>query len=135
MSNLAAFGRLERTLAELDQLPRKLSEAVAPAINREVQKQFSNGTDPYGRRWKRLANGRPSHLTLSSRLRTKTRVRPMPGNMKGVRIILGERYAIFHQTGTKHMPARKILPERGMPASWRMAIEREARRLYQGARK
>jgi hypothetical protein len=134
MSNLAAFGKLERTLAELDQLPRRLAIAVAPMITKELQKEFENGNDPYGRRWAKLSTGKPSFLTLSRKLRNKTKAAPMPGGRAGIRILLGARYAIFHQTGTRYMPARKILPERGMPSAWRTAIQREAKRLFQAAR-
>lgn len=129
MSNLAAFGKLERTLAELDQFPRRLAIAIAPAITKEIQREFANGQDPYGTRWKKLKSGKPSKLTLSGKLRQGSKATPMTGGRAGLRILLGARYAVFHQTGTRKMPARKILPERGMPASWRMAIERESKKL------
>jgi hypothetical protein len=135
MSNLKAFGKLERTLGELDQLPRRLAAAVVPLVTKELQREFARGADPYGRKWTRLSTGKPSHLTKSTRLRTGTRAALMPGNSKGVRILFGSRarVASLHQSGTKHMPARKILPERGMPASWRMAITREMARLTREA--
>lgn len=128
-NNLAAFGKLERVLGELNDLPRRLAIAAAPGITKELKKEFSSGADPYGRRWKKLKSGKPSHLTKSRKLRNGTRAAPMPGNRKGIRIILGAKYAIYHQTGTYKMPARKILPERGMPAAWRMILQREARNL------
>lgn len=135
--NLRAFDKLAKTLAELDTLPRRLSVAIAPVITRELQKQFAKGTDPYGRKWRRLATGKASHLTESGRLRSGTRAAPLPGNRAGVRILFGSRARVagFHQSGTANMPSRKILPERGMPAAWRTAIMREVRRLEQQARR
>lgn len=130
---LASLDRLARTLGELDALPRKLAVAVAPAITKELRAEFARGCDPYGRKWRKLATGKPSYLTKSKKLRKGTRAAPMPGNRTGVRVILGAKYAVFHQTGTGRMPARKILPERGMPASWRVAIDREARRIAKAA--
>jgi hypothetical protein len=124
------MGRLEHTLARLDVLPRKVSEIAAPEITKALQREFAQGADPYGRKWRKLATGKPSHLTESGRLRRGTRAAPLPGRRAGVRILLGAKYAVFHQTGTAHMPARKILPERGMPASWNVAINRAMRKAF-----
>jgi phage gpG-like protein len=102
-----------------------------PAITKALKKEFASGNDPHGRKWKKLATGKPSHLTLSGKLRRGTRAAPMPGGRKGLRIILGAKYGAFHQTGTRHMPARRILPDKGMPASWRLALERAHREVFQ----
>lgn len=132
---LAQMGRLAQTLARLDQVPRMVSVYAAPMIEREIQKEFAQGRDPHGRKWKRLATGKPSHLTETGKLRSNTRVRPMPGNRAGLRIMFGSRAGIagLHQTGTANMPARRILPDKGMPASWKTALERAHRRAMQEA--
>lgn len=128
------LGSLKRTLGELDTLPKRLSVAVAPRLNAEFQKQFQNGCDPYGKPWAKLKRtGKQSHLTETRRFRSNSRIAPMPGNRKGVRVILGKlgnrgRNPVFHMTGTKFMVARKYLPTRGMPASWRKIIREEMRR-------
>jgi hypothetical protein len=125
---------LKKTLAELDTLPRKLSVTVAPRLNAEFQKQFQEGRDPYGKPWAKLKRtGKQSHLTETRRFRSGSRIAPMPGNRKGVRVILGKlgtrgRNPIFHMTGTKSMVARKYLPTRGMPAAWRKIIREEMKR-------
>lgn len=121
------MGDLERVLGRLDALPRKVAEKAAPAITKSLQQEFARGTDPYGRKWRKLATGKPSHLTESGRLRRGTRAAPLPGRRAGVRILLGAKYAVFHQTGTRKMPARRILPQRGMPAEWSAAINRAMR--------
>ena len=118
------MGDLERTLARLDVLPRRVAEKAAPGLTKLLQRQFVQGANPYGRKWRKLATGAPSHLTESGRLRRGTRAAPLPGRRAGVRILLGAPYAIYHQTGTRHMPARKILPERGMPAAWAAVLRK-----------
>jgi phage gpG-like protein len=130
---MAKLEKLHRVLAQLDQLPRRVAEIAAPAITIELQKQFAQGRDPHGRKWRKLATGKASHLEESGKLRSKTRAAPMPGGRRGVRILFGSRARIagFHQTGTKRMPARRILPDKGMPASWAMALTRAHRQAFQ----
>ncbi len=132
---LRQMGRLSETLARLDVLPRKVAEIAVPEITKALQREFAQGADPYGRKWRKLATGKPSHLTESGRLRKGTRAAPLPGRRAGVRILLGAKYAVFHQTGTRRMPARKILPERGMPAAWNVAIKRALRRAWREAQR
>jgi phage gpG-like protein len=129
---IAKLERLSRVLAQLDSLPRRTAEIAAPMITRELQKEFAQGRDAHGRKWRRLATGKPSHLTESGKLRRGTRATTMPGNSRGVRIMFGPRarIAAFHQLGTRTMPARRILPDRGMPASWKVAIERAHRLAF-----
>ncbi len=132
---LRQMGRLSETLARLDALPRRVAEYAAPEITKALQKEFASGSDPYGRKWRKLATGKPSHLTESGRLRKGTRAAPLPGRRAGVRILLGAKYAVYHQTGTQRMPARKILPERGMPATWSAAINRALQRVWREAQR
>ena len=129
---IAKLERLSRVLAQLDALPRRTAEIAAPMITRELQREYAQGRDAHGRKWKRLATGKPSHLTETSRLRAGTRAAPMPGNSRGVRIMFGSRarIATFHQLGTRTMPARRILPDRGMPASWKVALDRAHRQVF-----
>ena len=130
MDILAGLERLQRVLVELDQLPRRVAVLAEPAITKALQKEFASGTDPHGRKWRKLSTGKPSHLPESGKLRKGTRAAPMPGGRKGLRIILGAKYGAFHQTGTRRMPARRILPDKGMPASWRLAFERAHRQAF-----
>lgn len=130
---IAKLERLSRVLGQLDSLPRRVAEIAAPAITAQLQKEYARGADAHGRKWKRLATGKASHLTQSSRLQRGTRAAPMPGKSRGIRILFGSRarIAAFHQLGTKNMPARRILPDKGMPASWAMALQRAHRQAFQ----
>ena len=129
---LHKLARLEQVLARLDVLPRRVAEIAAHAITAELQKEYTRGVDPHGRKWRKLATGKASHLEESGRLRRGTRAAPLPGKRAGVRILFGSRakIAALHQTGTARMPARRILPDKGMPASWKAALERAHRQAF-----
>ncbi len=129
------LGRLEAVLAKLDRLPRRVAEIAAPAITVELQREFTRGVDPHGRKWRKLATGKASHLEESGRLRRGTRASPLPGKRAGVRILFGSRAKIagLHQVGTSRMPARRILPDKGMPASWSVALQRAHRLAFREA--
>lgn len=136
---LSSMGKLERMLDDLSQLPRKVAVEAAPQINALIQKQFAGGFDPYGRKWKGLAastkkRGRKNPpLTASGKLKKGTKTSPLSGGRAGLRIVVGRSYGIFHQTGTKHMPARKILPERGMPKTWSDILVQSAQKVARQA--
>lgn len=132
---LRSLGSLEKLIDELGTLPRKVAIDAAPRLTKLLRKQFADGTDPYGRRWARLANGRASHLTETRRLRNQARATPMVGGRMGIRFSFGTRalIAFFHQHGTRNMPSRKILPQFGMPRAWREVLDASARRLARQA--
>lgn len=130
---LASLGKLEQVIDELGTLPRKLAVEAAPKLTRLLQRQFAQGVNPYGRTWARLASGKRSHLTRTGKLRAGTRATPMLGGRMGVRLVVGARYGAFHQTGTRNMPARKILPDRGLPRAWRDVLDASALRIARRA--
>ena len=130
---LRSMGELDAVLDELIQVPRKIAVDVAPKITKLLQREFSQGVNPYGRRWARLSTGAPSHLRKTGKLARGTRAMPGIGGRAGIRVVVGAPYGAFHQTGTSNMPARKILPDRGMPSSWRTAFEMSARKLAREA--
>jgi hypothetical protein len=108
-----------------------------PRITRALQSQFRQGVDPYGSPWAPLSpntRGRkPPPLTDTGKLKQGTKARPGVGGRAGLHLVLGAEYGIFHQTGTRNMPARRILPTRGMPAEWRGILESRARMLARRA--
>lgn len=130
---LREIGRLEQVIDELGTLPRKLAVEAAPKLTRLLQREFSQGVNPYGRTWARLATGKRSHLTKTGKLRDGTKATPMLGGRMGIRLVLGARYGYFHQVGTRSMPARKILPDRGLPRAWRDVLDASALRIARRA--
>ena len=130
---IARIGRLQKTIEELATLPRAVGVIAAPKLSKLIAKQFSSGSDPYGRPWrpisattKRLRKGRKNGppLTDTKRLRTGTSVKPA---RSGLRLNLGAPQGYFHQVGTKNMPARRIFPQFGLPAAWRVVLQTAAR--------
>lgn len=131
----AALRDIRKTIEELAYLPHKLAVVAAPDITRSLQLQFATGTDPYGRPWaplkpSTLRKHGPPPLTDTGRLKSGTFARAGRG---GILIEVGASYGAFHQVGFRRgktrVPARKILPSRGMPAAWRTILDRRAREL------
>lgn len=140
--NGSAFAKalrdVRRVVDELGQLPRRIAVAAAPDITRELARQFTTGTDPYGKPWaplkpSTLRQHGPPPLTYKGKLSGGTAAHPMTGGRLGLTIRIGARYGAFHQIGFRvgrtRVPARKILPSRGMPAAWRAILNRHAREL------
>jgi hypothetical protein len=112
---------------------------ASPTIQAAIESEYANGRDPYGTPWKPLkpatiAKGRHAPpLTDMGLMRARTRVTPRLGR-PGIRITLPERPGAFHQTGTRHMVARQVLPFRGMPRIWADALRRASVQAMKEAR-
>lgn len=128
--NLGKMGELADRLGELAEVPSRASARAAEGINAALERQFEDGTDPYGASWAPLAertllkHGEPA-LTETGDMRDGTFAKPSRG--AGVELTVPFPGGI-HQTGAKRgawvMPARKILPEGGeLPEPWREAID------------
>jgi len=116
----AAMQSVARAIRELSRVPARASRGASESIAALIQRQFDTGTDPYGRAWKPLKpstikkKGHARILIDKEKLRKGIDVRPMSG--AGVQITIDADYAKYHQ-GT-----RPILPNRGLPATWKAAI-------------
>jgi hypothetical protein len=130
------LGRLATTIGELRRVPRLTAVKAQAPLLRAVQDEFVKGQDPYGRPWaplrpSTLAIHGPPPLSRSLTLAVDTDVSLLDGIKNGLAITLGAAYGYFHQVGFRHgkghVPARKILPERGMPRRWREILERAAK--------
>lgn len=135
--------QVRRVVEELAYVPRRLAVDAAPEIDRLIQTQFRVGVDPYGNRWAPLRPATlrkhgPPPLTDRGNLSSHTVARPTPGGRAGITIRIGRPYGAFHQIGFRvgktRVKPRRILPNRGMPASWREILNRKARELGQRAR-
>lgn len=115
-----------RSLRQLASVPARVSADAAPVVTDLIAQQFTDGVDPYGEPWEPHAEatvkrwGEHPILDLSGRMKSVS-VAPLSG--AGIGVSLGADYSRFHQTGTKTMPARRILPDnRGLPATWVQAL-------------
>jgi hypothetical protein len=125
--DFSGLGLLVANLNKLAEVPSQASKQVATELTQELQLQFADGKDPYGKLWaplkpSTLKKGRhPPPLTDKGALKSGTRAIAMQG--VGVQIELGEAYGFFHQKGTIKMVARRILPAGGMPKTWSVIIK------------
>lgn len=127
---MASFGKLADNLSRLAQVPSQISQTVANKINEQFTKQFSTGTDPYGKSWKPLKEStiRRKHgdnrvLLDTDKMYESTVAVPMRG--AGIELRTTG-YAGYHQAGTRYMVARPVLPGRSdLPLAWQRII-REA---------
>lgn len=118
---------LRRALGQLAKVPAQASTEAAKGINDLIQQEFDQGTDPYGKAWdplkaSTLAKGRtPPPLTATRKMRSGTKAKPMSG---GGISLEAPSPANFHQSGTSVMAKRPILPEHGLPATWKAEIDK-----------
>ena len=133
MGGVVDFSKLDKltaTLRDLAHVPSQVAKDVSIELNKELQKEYVQGTDPYGKSWAPLKPStlkkgrRPPPLTDTGKLKSGTRALPLPG--AGVAVVVGAPYGAYHQTGTERMAARPILPDRGMPPKWREIVTRVA---------
>ena len=141
MVGIEAIGRLQQTIRRLSDLPRATAEEAQEPLNRLLREEFRNGTDPYGRAWapvkpstiaRRLRSKSATPLTDTGAGRDGTGVDLREGGRAGLTIRTGAPYLYFHQVGFRvgrtQVPARPVLPDRGLPASWRRVLDAAARR-------
>lgn len=132
------FADLAARLRELEGIPSRISGEVAKGINAEIQKQFTSGTDPYGRAWKpllpqtvRRKGGDRRILRRTDNMSSETVARPMSG--AGVEVT-SVSYGGYHQIGTKHMVARPIGPDGAeLPDSWQKVIDKTSSDAFKKA--
>lgn len=139
----AALAGLMRVVEKLAYVPRKVAIVAAPKLSLLLRRGFERGQDPYGKPWKPLrpatvAKGRvPPPLTETGALAKTTEAKPNTGNRAGVRLLVRKPYGLPHQTGFrnaqtgKKVPARKILPDRGIPREWSKVLKAAAAEAFQ----
>ena len=125
MATINSLARLSEALQALPDLRREAMVDASLKINDLMRKQFAAGTDPYGAKWaplrpRTIAKGRHAPpLTDTGIMRDSIQYQ---ASAEGLHITV-HTPAEYHQHGTKHMVARKILPENSLPQSWEIAIQ------------
>lgn len=146
MQGVEAIGRLKETIRKLSDLPRAVAVEAQEPLNRALQAEFRGGVDPYGNPWapvkpstiaRRKRSQSPTPLTDTSEGRRGTRVELRAGNRAGLTIVTGAPYLYFHQVGFRagrtSVPARRVLPQFGLPAGWKIILRDAARRAARQA--
>lgn len=122
-----ALLNLGARLRELASVPSQAAKTASEDIADLIEKEFEAGNDPYGKPWAPLRPStlkrgrRPPPLTDTRQLRESVEVKPAKG--AGIQITMDEVPGVFHQSGTKNMAKRAILPDgQKMPDPWTQAI-------------
>ena len=128
--DFAGLGLLIANLGKLAEVPSQAASAASVQITKSLRAQFVNGVDPYGKPWAALrpstlrSGRRPPPLTDSGKLAAGTGAKPM--GRAGISLTVGAPYGVFHQTGTKNMAKRRILPDGAMPKAWSAILKQAA---------
>lgn len=118
----AALRRLVSSLETAGRVPRDARAQIAAIALARVRAGFDDSADPTGLAWAALLYRRGRPLVLTGRLRGSWRARASVG---AVVVETSVPYATYHQTGTRFMAARRMLPRDGtLPEAWRAAFSR-----------
>jgi len=112
---LAEFaGKLKRTDKVLTTVAKNMCEEALTL----VADGFQAETDPYGKAWAKLKVRQGKILQDKGRL--KNSWHRVQVSAAGFRIAAGVDYATYHQSGTRRMVARRMVPDGGrLPQAWR----------------
>jgi hypothetical protein len=132
------LGSLEGVIGGLEGLRDLVPEIALEAsieIFETIDSSFTLGADPYGETWAPLA---PATIAKG---RTPPPLTDTGAMREGLRVSVTQDAIVaslpdpagYHQTGTRHMPARPVLPDdaRGLPDAWRAAITDAGQRVFE----
>lgn len=135
---VAALSNVSLMMSRLARVPSRVAPQAAPKLEALLRNEFAQERDPYGNPWKPL-----SPVTVAIKQRTGGRsgilqdkgtmldeLAIVPSSGAGLTVTLGAPYSAFHQTGTRNMPARPILPYAALPASWNAALREASEKAF-----
>lgn len=103
-----------KEMENLKKLVPNATSKLAPKISKLISTQVSNATDPDGKTWKKDKDGRQPLVGIDQYV-------SVIALKESVKVNLSEP-ATYHQTGSKTLPQRKIIPDNSIPTSWSNAI-------------
>lgn len=99
--------------------PQPLLDEVGQYLVSTIDSGFRKEVDPYKKKWQPLS---PATISEKERkgypLKILTRTGTMRSSVRyvvknrSVQIVVDTKYATFHQTGTRKMPKRQIVPDK-----------------------
>lgn len=98
-----------------------LFSAIGAYADVKLQEGQSAGRDPYGAGWTPKKDGGASTLRDTGALEAS---RSWSSSSSSARVGYGAAYAQFHQTGTSKMVQRRLVPDEGLPGSWKSELDR-----------
>lgn len=130
------FGKLKTLIGQVRGLARAevvrvASKTAAAAALAQVKKEFRGSVDPYGTPWAPLKVRKGKPLLNTGVLRSSFTATATP---HGFEIGSAAAYATFHQTGTRFIPARAMLPVDGnLGPTWSGIIEKSVTGAWRAA--
>jgi hypothetical protein len=113
------LARWERQLGKISDARTafEIADTMADSALGLVAEGFGRESDPYNSRWaaKKRPDGRPILRGETNRL---VQWRKQFVNQHGYRIQSLAPYSRFHQSGTRRMVARRMVPGRSLPPKW-----------------
>lgn len=125
--NAAIYRFLRKFQTQLRKAPdsvlKKVSRQLAAETLDRVKEGFRSERDPYSKKWKeKKVDDRRKVLSGRTGRLKQYQVKSLGTQSFTVGPIVN--YARYHQTGTRYMVARKMVPdERGIPKSWERDFE------------
>lgn len=117
------FGRFASGIAGVK---RTILANVGEEVIHLIRDGFERESDPYGSKWAALKHRSGRILQDTGALRNSFHRKQLSSSQ--VTVGPAVPYARFHQSGTRYMPARKMVPDDGLPTSWSERINAVARR-------
>lgn len=130
-ANTGVLRNLLNNLEDQETIKRIAAKATVAPLKRLIKETFDKTADPVGANWAPLKKptGRPALQGLRNFFDVKS-------EEETVFVTNNKPYAVFHQEGTKFIPARKFLPEDFLPTEWqnriKPSIQRGIRALLNG---
>jgi len=126
------YGKLDSLItrlgaADLAEFHVRLHKLCAMKAESLVKKEFRASTDPYGKAWAKLKYRQGKPLQNTGIMASSVHTGP---NADGFYIEIDTSYAVYHQSGTKRIPKRQIIPEGAWPQEWVTAMGGIAETLF-----
>lgn len=113
-------------MRSLSKVPAQLARPIADDLNKEIQRGFDRGTDPYGKKWdglkaSTLARGRFNPPLTDTRAgRESVKIKPTGG--AGLKMVIGKKYMVYHtqpkRSPRRHYVQRNFVPRDRLPDTW-----------------
>lgn len=124
------FDKLRDFQRKTEQAPRVLeviSKNLAEQTVELVRQGFEHESDPYGNDWAPLKYRDGRILQDSGRMRDTWHWEDV--SARGYTVAPGVDYAVYHQDGTRTIPARPMVPDQDLPDDWKRALSDIATRI------
>ncbi len=135
--NTADIAAIRNVVKEMSKVPSQVGRRAVPRLNKRIAQMFSNGTDPYGNKWAALKASTIKRKKGDTRILIR-KFQLMPGTFfattggAGIKMVVG-RAGNRAQDGGKHRVPRIIVPQYGLPSTWRDDLVKSAREAARAA--